>query len=72
MQSCCNTLDCYPTAARMKDGRWQAQQRETGNWIRVPPEVVEHNREAPDAAAHVCMQANENPTVFCFIAAGGT
>lgn len=72
-QSCCNKLDCYPTAARMVNGHWEAQQRITGNWISVPPAVVEYNREAPDPQAHVCMQpAAENPTVFCFIAAGGT
>jgi hypothetical protein len=71
-QSCCSKLDCYPTAARMQNGHWQAQQRETGNWITVPPEVVEHNRDAPDPQAHVCMQASFYwPKVYCFIAAGG-
>lgn len=71
--SCCNKLDCYATAARMQNGHWQAQQRETGNWIAVPPGAVEHNRDGPDPQAHVCMQsAVKDPTVFCFIAAGGT
>src|SRR4051812_32338664 len=72
-QSCCNRMDCYATAARMRGGHWQAQQRETGNWINVPPGAVEHNRDGPDPQAHVCMQsAEKDPTVFCFIAAGGT
>jgi hypothetical protein len=71
--SCCDKMDCYATAARMRNGHWQARQRETGNWIDVPDKVVEHNREGPDAAAHVCMQASqEAPYVYCFIAAGGT
>jgi hypothetical protein len=58
MLSCCNKRDCYATAARFLNGDWQAQQRETGNWVRVPPTAVEHDRDAPDATAHVCMQSN--------------
>jgi hypothetical protein len=71
-QSCCNKMDCYPTQARFRNGNWWAQQRETGNWIKVLPQVIEHNRDNPDGQTHVCMQASQvDPTIFCFILGGG-
>jgi hypothetical protein len=71
-QSCCNKIDCYSTQARYRNGGWEALQRETGNWIKVPPQKIEHNRDNPDGQTHVCMQASQvDPQVLCFILGGG-
>lgn len=67
--SCCNKEDCYPTEARFKRGQWWARQRETGQWMRIPPEKVERDRDSPDARAHVC--ASKAGYVYCFVVGGG-
>lgn len=68
--SCCDLKDCYPSEAKFERGNWYAKQRETGQWVKIPPEKIEHNRDAPDARAHVCMSPYGD--VFCFIVASGT
>lgn len=68
--SCCNQQDCYPTEAQYRNGQWFAMQRETGQWVAVPPGKVETNRDNPDGRNHVCMSSAG--TVYCFIAGGGT
>lgn len=71
-QSCCNMHDCYPVEARQLGGQWFAKQRETGNWILVPPQAIETERDNPDGQNHVCMQSSViNPTVYCFIQGWG-
>lgn len=67
--SCCNKEDCYPTEAKFERGSWYAKQRENGEWMKVPPEKIERNRDAPDARAHVC--ASKWGYVYCFISAAG-
>lgn len=67
--SCCNQEDCYATEAKFQNGFWYAKQRETGEWMQVPPEKIEHDRDAPDARAHVC--ASKFGHVYCFISAAG-
>jgi hypothetical protein len=75
--SCCDRKDCYPTAARQVNGKWQAQRREDGRWLNVPEAKVERNREMPNSRAHLCAPAPtimfyEPDTVFCFGAGSGT
>jgi hypothetical protein len=75
--SCCNKIDCYPTAARMTEfGTWQAQRREDGKWLNVPPATVETERDNPDGRAHLCApppdrEAAYRNGVICFIAGAG-
>jgi hypothetical protein len=72
--SCCGQYDCYPTEARNENGVWFAKRREDGQWLRVPPEKVEHNRDSPDGRSHLCAPGPERAylaDVFCFIAGNG-
>jgi hypothetical protein len=66
---CCDRTDCYPTQAKFQDGLWFAKHRETGRWIIIPPDKVEHDqidpRESPDGRTHLC--ANRYGTVYCFV-----
>lgn len=67
--SCCNLLDCYATPSRHRGGRVQALHRESGDWIDIPPEKIELNRDSPDGLSHLC--ANAAKFVFCFKEGGG-
>lgn len=72
--SCCGQYDCYPTEARNKHGVWFAKRREDGEWLRVPPQKIEHNRDSPDGRSHLCAPGPERVylvDVFCFIAGNG-
>jgi hypothetical protein len=68
--SCCNKADCYATPSRHRGGRIQALHRESGEWIDIPDEKVELNRDSPDGLSHLC--ANPEKFVFCFKEGGGT
>lgn len=68
--SCCSQKDCYATPARMVDGKVQALHRESGEWIDIPPEKIEQNRDSPDGRSHLC--AASYKFVFCFVMGGGT
>jgi hypothetical protein len=67
--SCCNLQDCYATPARSRGGKLQALHRESGDWIDVPPEKVETDRDSPDGRNHLC--ASPGKLVFCFVMGGG-
>lgn len=69
--SCCNKIDCYPTEARYRDGKWFARRREDGKWLFVPPAKIEQNRDSPDGRNHLCASA-WNDTPICFVSGGGT
>lgn len=68
--SCCNERDCYVTRMRRVNGRIQAIHRESGDWIDIPPEKIELNRDSPDGMSHMCASAAKY--VFCFKEGGGT
>jgi hypothetical protein len=73
-RSCCNMQDCYPTEIKYVGNTLYAQRREDGQWIAVPPQKIEHNRDNPDGRNHVCMPPpNRSPAgmVFCFSLGGG-
>lgn len=67
--SCCGEHDCYPVEAKLEGGTWFFKHRETGNWLPVPVEKIETERDNPDGRNHVC--ANSEGFVFCFIPGGG-
>jgi hypothetical protein len=53
----------------MHGGKVQALHRESGEWIDVPPEKIEQNRDSPDGRNHLC--ASTEKFVFCFVAGAG-
>lgn len=68
-QSCCSRKDCSPvTMLRLLEGKWQAM-RSDGQWLTIPPEKVERNRDSPDHNSHMCAVGL---TVLCFIFGLGT
>jgi hypothetical protein len=68
--SCCNHQDCTPVRhVRQINGRWQAQRESDGQWLTIPSEKIEHNRDSPDGRSHLC---SIGTTVFCFIVGSGS
>lgn len=71
-RSCCHERDCYPTEARQIGGRWEARRREDGQWLVVPPEKIEQDRDNPDGRNHLCAPPPEyGAKPYCFIIGGG-
>jgi hypothetical protein len=74
--SCCNKIDCYATEVRFVGGNIYAKRREDGEWLRIPPEKIEHNRDSPDGLSHMCAPSPQTiansyggyppGAVFCF------
>ncbi len=75
-RSCCNDADCYPTEIKYIGGNIYARRREDGQYILIPPQKVERNRDNPDGRNHLCAPPPNSyyPTdiVFCFSLGGGT
>lgn len=62
------TGDCYPTEARLIDGkRWQAK-RDNGEWVDIPESRIirERNPDPTGRAAHLCYSDYQN-VVLCFV-----
>lgn len=60
------TGDCYPTEARLIDGkRWQAK-RDNGEWVDIPESRIirEKNPDPTGRAAHLC---ESNGKILCFV-----
>jgi hypothetical protein len=74
--SCCNDADCYPTEIKHVGGNLHARRREDGQYILIPPQKEERNRDNPDGSNHVCAPPPNSyhsaDTVFCFSLGGGT
>lgn len=74
--SCCNDADCYPTEIKYVNGDIYAKRREDGEYIRIPAEKVERNRDNPDGRNHLCAPppsaVRPSDTVFCFALGGAT
>lgn len=75
-RSCCNNADCYPTEIKYVGGNIYARRREDGQYILIPPQKVERNRDNPDGRNHLCAPPPTSfyapDTVFCFSLGGGT
>ena len=75
--SCCRNVDCSPAETRFENGHWIARKvGDDGDWIAVPPQKIEHDRESPDGRSHLCSRRINWPwtlklglgdSVFCFI-----
>ena len=71
--SCCNEKDCYATEARKIGNRWEAKRREDGQWLVVPEQKIERNRDNPDGLNHLCAPPPMyGDGVYCFILGGAT
>ena len=71
MMSCCNNLDCAPAQAKMVNGTWVAKRDRDANWITVPSDKVERERDNPDGRSHLCATWMQPGPVFCFIPGTG-
>lgn len=68
--SCCNRMDCAAVSrVRTRDGKIEAQRESDGQWLTIPREKMEFNRDSPDGRSHMCSMGT---TVFCFIAGSGS
>ena len=67
--SCCNNHDCYVTAARYRNGQWEALRREDRVWIEIPEnKIVTREDELarrPDHQAVLCALPH---VLYCFVA----
>jgi hypothetical protein len=73
-KSCCNKQDCYPTEIKYIGTTLFARRREDGQWIVVPAQKIERNRDNPDGRNHVCMPPpnhSQAGSVFCFSLGSG-
>jgi hypothetical protein len=79
--SCCHDQDCAPAEVRFKDGKIYARQEEGSgeihDFVEVPADTIEHDRDSPDGRNHLCgrkytyMGSSMDATVYCFIAGSG-
>jgi hypothetical protein len=53
--SCCNDRDCRPAATQFVDGHWEAKRDGDDEWLVVPQENIETQRESPDGRSHFCV-----------------
>lgn len=68
-RSCCSDRDCAPTlAVRRGPKGWEGQRESDGEWLEIPPDKVEYDRDSPDGRAHMC---SAGKMVFCFIVGSG-
>ena len=69
--SCCHDKDCEPSASKFVSGKWYAQRN--GEWIEVPNQKVETERDSPDGQSHYCGQkVNGSWYTYCFLPAPGS
>lgn len=70
--SCCSEKDCAPAQSRLVDGRWQARNSDDEEWVNIPPNKVETERDSPDGRSHLCKLKMIGSTyVYCFLPAAG-
>jgi hypothetical protein len=77
--SCCHKQDCSPAESRVEDGKWVARKvGGDGDWIAVPPEKIERDRESPDGRSHLCSRRawiyklGDEQLVLCFVPGAGS
>lgn len=71
--SCCHDQDCAPAQSRLVNGRWQARNSDDEDWVDVPPQKIETERDSPDGQSHLCKQKFLAGTyVYCFLPASGS
>jgi len=67
--TCCGNMDCYATAARFRNGHWEAIQRETKLWVVIPDERVVRREDElalrPTNQAFLCATTG---FIYCFVA----
>ncbi len=61
--SCCHNEDCSPAESKMENGQWFARKVGREDWLTVPPQKIERERDSPDGRSHLCSRGQ---TVYCF------
>ena len=68
---CCNEKDCSPAASKFEDGKWYAFR--AGEWIAIPNEKIETERDSPDGRSHLCADKFLGGWyVYCFLPASAS
>lgn len=71
--SCCHDEDCFPAQSKFVDGFWFARKTDDEDWIKIPPQKIEQDRDSPDGRSHLCGRKytmwNTGFSVFCFLPA---
>lgn len=76
--SCCHDEDCFPSQSKFEGGFWYARKTDDEEWVKIPPNKIEQDRDSPDGRSHLCgrkytyMGAGSGFTVYCFLPAGGS
>ncbi len=76
--SCCHDEDCFPAQSKFEDGSWYARKTDDEDWVKIPANKIEQERDTPDGRSHLCgrkytyMGASSGFTVFCFLPGGGS
>lgn len=71
--SCCSGRDCQPAQYKFEFGHVFAR-HEGGEWVQVPNQKIETERDSPDGRSHLCMHRNKlgQYSIYCFIRGAGT
>lgn len=67
--SCCNVQDCAPVEhVERRNGQWWMQRTTDGEWLEIPDQKIERNRDTPDGRSHMCSSGS---LVFCAVIGTG-
>lgn len=70
--SCCSLEDCAPAQSKMVDGKWFSRFSDNEEWIEIPPQKIETERDSPDGQSHLCKRTSMGlHSVYCFLPASG-
>ncbi len=69
--SCCNDKDCEPSASKLENGSWYGKRGD--EWIMIPAQKIERERDSPDGQSHLCAQKVLGSwMIYCFLPASGS
>jgi len=70
-ESCCRNTDCAPSESKFENGHWLARKLGELNWLKIPDQKIEQDRDSPDGRSHLCAGIGEF-SVYCFVRGSGT
>jgi hypothetical protein len=71
--SCCHDKDCAPAQSKLVNGKWQARNSDSEDWVDIPVNRIETDRDSPDGQSHLCKSGTKGGiNVYCFLPAGSS